>query len=35
MRKALTLTVATPASFAANDGWKAGQPGDTELKGDW
>jgi NodT family efflux transporter outer membrane factor (OMF) lipoprotein len=26
---------ATPASFAANDGWKPGQPGDTKLKGDW
>src|SRR5580698_3221433 len=26
---------ATPASFAANDGWKPGQPSDTVLKGDW
>ena len=26
---------ATPTSFAANDGWKPGQPSDTELKGDW
>src|ERR1700677_1692737 len=26
---------ATPASFATNDGWKPGQPGDTGLKGDW
>ena len=26
---------APPASFAAQDGWKAGEPGDTRLKGDW
>jgi NodT family efflux transporter outer membrane factor (OMF) lipoprotein len=26
---------ATPASFAANDGWKPGQPSDAELKDDW
>jgi NodT family efflux transporter outer membrane factor (OMF) lipoprotein len=26
---------ATPASFAEQDGWKPGQPGDTKLKGDW
>jgi hypothetical protein len=25
---------ATPASFAANDGWKPGKPSDSELKGD-
>ena len=25
----------TPTSFAANDGWKPGQPSDTRLKGDW
>src|SRR6202046_4293771 len=24
-----------PASFADQDGWKPGQPGDTRLKGDW
>ena len=24
-----------PASFAEQDGWKAGQPSDTKLKGDW
>src|SRR5580698_8043775 len=24
-----------PASFAANDGWKVGQPSDAGLKGDW
>jgi NodT family efflux transporter outer membrane factor (OMF) lipoprotein len=26
---------APPASFAESDGWKAGQPSDTRLKGDW
>ncbi len=26
---------AQPASFAAQDGWKPGQPSDTRLKGDW
>jgi NodT family efflux transporter outer membrane factor (OMF) lipoprotein len=26
---------APPASFAEQDGWKPGQPGDTRLKGDW
>ena len=26
---------APPASFTANDGWKPGQPGDADLKGDW
>src|SRR5277367_6442575 len=26
---------ATPASFAEQDGWKPGTPGDTKLKGDW
>jgi NodT family efflux transporter outer membrane factor (OMF) lipoprotein len=26
---------ATPASFAADDGWKRGQPGDVDLKSDW
>jgi NodT family efflux transporter outer membrane factor (OMF) lipoprotein len=26
---------APPASFAEQDGWKPGQPGDTKLKGDW
>jgi NodT family efflux transporter outer membrane factor (OMF) lipoprotein len=26
---------APPASYTQNDGWKAGQPGDTKLKGDW
>ncbi|MGC2399050.1 MAG: efflux transporter outer membrane subunit [Acidobacteriaceae bacterium] len=26
---------APPASYTQNDGWKAGQPGDTRLKGDW
>ena len=26
---------APPASFAAQDGWKPGQPSDTSLKGDW
>ena len=26
---------APPASYAAQDGWKPGQPGDTKLKGDW
>jgi NodT family efflux transporter outer membrane factor (OMF) lipoprotein len=25
----------TPASFAEQDGWKPGQPGDMKLKGDW
>jgi NodT family efflux transporter outer membrane factor (OMF) lipoprotein len=25
----------TPASFAEQDGWKPGRPGDTKLKGDW
>jgi NodT family efflux transporter outer membrane factor (OMF) lipoprotein len=25
----------TPSSFAENDGWKAGRPSDTALKGDW
>jgi NodT family efflux transporter outer membrane factor (OMF) lipoprotein len=25
----------TPASFAANDGWKPGEPSDSRLKGDW
>jgi outer membrane protein TolC len=26
---------APPASFAGYDGWKAGQPSDTKMKGDW
>ena len=26
---------APPASYAAHDGWKPGQPSDTKLKGDW
>lgn len=26
---------APPASFAEKDGWKPGQPSDTQLKGDW
>jgi NodT family efflux transporter outer membrane factor (OMF) lipoprotein len=26
---------APPTSFAENDGWKTGQPGDRKLKGDW
>jgi NodT family efflux transporter outer membrane factor (OMF) lipoprotein len=26
---------APPAEFGEQDGWKAGQPGDTQLKGDW
>lgn len=26
---------AQPASFAEQNGWKPGQPGDTRLKGDW
>lgn len=26
---------APPASYTAQDGWKPGQPGDTQLKGDW
>jgi NodT family efflux transporter outer membrane factor (OMF) lipoprotein len=26
---------APPASFTAHDGWKPGQPGDTQLKGEW
>src|ERR1700740_1350054 len=26
---------APPPSFAEQDGWKPGQPSDTELKGDW
>lgn len=25
----------TPTSFAENDGWKPGQPSDSNLKGDW
>src|SRR5271170_5400922 len=24
-----------PASFTEQDGWKPGQPSDTQLKGDW
>ena len=30
-----TFKEAAPASYAAQDGWKPGQPGDTTLKGDW
>ena len=30
-----TFKEAPPASFAEQDGWKPGQPGDTRLKGDW
>jgi len=26
---------ALPDNFSANSGWKAAQPGDTQLKGDW
>ncbi len=26
---------APPASFTAQDGWKPGQPSDSQLKGDW
>ena len=32
---AASFKEATPASFAEQDGWKPGQPGDTKLKGDW